>query len=209
MDFKVEQRVRKIQFIHKMIYHPKHHLLIQALIEWYQVSSGLPYPILSQPNPAPNYINNVWFQDLIQFMADNNIKIITQDFFCNRPQRKNDKCIMYEIIKQKLTINQLIQINACRIHLQVSFISDMTRPNGKDIFSEFLRGERTTQVTSNHGWPKQESPSPNAKKLWSKTIREIFQLNSGSLPIIHRLKEWIQPIHSRHTLHAWYHSAKS
>ena len=104
---------------------------------------------------------------------------------------KNDKCIMYEIIKQKLTINQLIQINACRIHLQVSFISDMTRPNGKDIFSEFLRGERTTQVTSNHGWPKQESPSPNAKKLWSKTIREIFQLNSGSLPIIHRLKEWI------------------
>ena len=36
--------------------------------------SGLPYPILSQPNPTPKYINNVWFQDLIQFMSDNNIK---------------------------------------------------------------------------------------------------------------------------------------
>ena len=164
---------------------------------------------ISNINPAPNYINNVWFQDLIQFMVDNNIKTITQDFFCNRPQRNNDKCIMYEIIKQKLTIKQLIQINACRIHLPVSFISDMTRPNGNDIFSDFLRGERTTQVTSNHGWPTQDSPSSNAKKLWSKTIRQIFQLNSGSLLIIHRLKEWTQSTPSRHTLHAWYHSAKS
>ena len=82
----------------------------------------------------------------------------------------------------------MIQINACRIHLQVSFISDITRPNGKEIFTEFLRGQRTNKVTSNHGWPKQDNPLPNAKKLWSKTFREIFQLNSGSLPIVNRLK---------------------
>ena len=59
MDFKVERRVRKIQFIHKMINHPKHHLLIQALTEWYQVFSGIPCPILSHPNPTPKYINSV------------------------------------------------------------------------------------------------------------------------------------------------------
>ena len=81
MDFKIEQRVRKIQFIHIMINHSKHNLLIQALTEWYQVSSGLPYPILSKPNPTPKYINNVWLQHFIQFMSDNNIKIITKDFF--------------------------------------------------------------------------------------------------------------------------------
>ena len=73
-------------------------------------------------------------------MAENNIKIITKDFFCNHPQRKNDKCIMEEIIKKEITIKQMIQINACRLHLQVSFISDMTRPNSKEIFTEFLRG---------------------------------------------------------------------
>ena len=84
-DFNVEQKVRKFQFIHKMINHLKNNLLIQALIEWYQVSSGLPYPILIQPNPTPKCINNVWFQDLIQYMSDNNIQIITKDFFCNRP----------------------------------------------------------------------------------------------------------------------------
>ena len=83
------------------------------------MSSGLPYSILNQPNPTPTYINNFWFQDFIQFISDNDIKIITKDFFYNRPQRKNDKCVMKEITKQKLTNTQMIQINACRIHLQV------------------------------------------------------------------------------------------
>ena len=103
----------------------------------------------------------------------------------------------------------MIQMNAYRVRLQVSFISDMPRSNGKGIFTEFLRRERTDQVTSNHGWPNQDIPSPNTKKLWRKMIREIFQLNSESLPIVNRLKEWTQSIRSRYTLHAWYHSAKS
>ena len=119
MNFKVEQRVREIQFIHKMINHPKHNLLIQALIEWYQVFPGLPYPILSKPNSTLKYTNNIWVQYLILFMFYNNIKIITKDFFCNRPQRKNNKCIREEIKKQESTNKQMIQINACHIHLQV------------------------------------------------------------------------------------------
>ena len=85
----------------------------------------------------------------------------------------------------------------------------MTRPNGKYIFIELLRRERPNQVTSDHGWLKQDSPSQNVKKLLSKTIREISQLNSGSLPIVKILKECTQPIQSRHTLHAWYYSEKS
>ena len=76
-------------------------------------------------------------------------------------------------------------------------------------FKEFLRGERSNQLTSNHGWPKQDSPSPKSKKLWSKTIRDIFQFNSESVPIVYMLKEWIQSIYISHTLHEWYYSEKN
>ena len=116
---------------------------------------------------------------------------------------------MEEMMKQELANTHMIQINACRMNLQLSFNSDMIRPNDKYIFHEFLRGERPIYLTSNHGWSKQDSPSTNAKKLWSKKIREIFQLKSLSLPIVYKLKEWIQPIQTRHTLHEWYYSEKN
>ena len=55
-------------------------------------------------------------------------------------------------MKQELKNTQTIQINTCRIHLQVSFISDMVRPNGKYIINKFLRGEIPNQLISNHRW---------------------------------------------------------
>ena len=78
----------------------------------------------------------------------------------------------------------------------------------KIYFKELLRRWRSNQLTPNHGWPKQDSLSPKSKKLWSKTIRDIFQFNSGSVPIVYMLKEWIQSIIS-HTLHGWYYSEKN
>ena len=99
------------------------------------VPSVLRFNIFNTKTTKSNtkYINNVWLQDLIQFMTDNGIIIITKDFFCNRPQRKNDKYIMEEMTKPKLTNTQMIQINACRTRLQVSFLSDMILPNEKYI----------------------------------------------------------------------------
>ena len=41
LDFRVKQRLRKIQMIHKRLLHPKHKILMQGIIEWYQLSVGL------------------------------------------------------------------------------------------------------------------------------------------------------------------------
>jgi len=36
LDYKVEQRLRKIQLLHKLLLHPKYKMLMQGIIEWYQ-----------------------------------------------------------------------------------------------------------------------------------------------------------------------------
>ena len=54
--FKVEQRLRKIQFLHKLLNHPTHKNVAQILIEWYQVELGLPGQILANPTLPPIYI---------------------------------------------------------------------------------------------------------------------------------------------------------
>ena len=33
IDFRAEQRLRKIQLIHKLLFYPKHKILIQSIIE--------------------------------------------------------------------------------------------------------------------------------------------------------------------------------
>ena len=50
LDYRVEQRLRKIQLLHKLLLHPKHKILLQGIIEWYQLSAGLIVQILVNPS---------------------------------------------------------------------------------------------------------------------------------------------------------------
>ena len=47
---------------------------------------------------------------------------------------------MEEIMKQELTIKQMTEINTCRIHLQVSCISDIHHTSGNKLDPEALQG---------------------------------------------------------------------
>ena len=88
---------------------------------------------------------------------------------------------MEEMTKPKLINTQMIQINACRIRLQVSFLSDMILPNEKYILKQFPIEEKPKHLTPNHGWPKQDNPSPQAKKLQNNKIKKIY-FNSNHYP---------------------------
>ena len=131
-----------------MLLHPTHRILIQIIIEWYHISAGLICQILSNPTDQTLYVSSVWFQDIITFMFKNNIHINTYQYFTLKAQRINDRCIMYDLIQLKLTTTELIQLNACRMYLQVSLLSDIKTPNRKKIMIQFLRGKKTTYPRS-------------------------------------------------------------
>ena len=77
IDFRVEQRLRKIQMLHKLLFHPKYKRPMQGIIEWYHISVGLTGQILTNPSININYINSIWFNDLLYFMAESYITIYT------------------------------------------------------------------------------------------------------------------------------------
>ena len=122
-----------------MLLHPTHKVLIQIIIEWYHISAGLAGQILSNPTDQTSNVSCVWFQDIITFMFKNNIHVNTYQYFIMKSQRMNNRCIMYDLIQLPLTTTELIHLNACRMYLQVSFLSDITSPNGKIIMIQFLR----------------------------------------------------------------------
>ena len=71
-------------------------------------------------------------------MYEQEIKIITKDYYNCTPQRKNDKNIIKGILQLKLTKQELLQIDACRIYLKVAYLSDMVTPDGIHILEEVL-----------------------------------------------------------------------
>ena len=164
--------------LHRILFHPKHKVLMQSIIEWYHVSAGLTGQILSNPSKQVNFVNSIWFQDLISFMATSNIRIYTTDFFTVNLQRNNDRSIMSEINKLNLPKQQKIQINACRLYLQVATLSDIVNPDGRTINQHFMEVKKPIQPKSTIRWPNQPLPSHQACKLWKKTIRTVFNISN-------------------------------
>ena len=80
IHFRVKQQLRKIQLLHKLLFYSKHKILMQSIIEWYYISAGLTGQILANPSINVNYINSVWFNDLIHFMAESHITIYSTEF---------------------------------------------------------------------------------------------------------------------------------
>ena len=118
LDLKVEKRLQKILFMRKVFLNKRHKILIQSIIEWYQLTTGVEEPLLANRNKQINYRRSGWFQDIINFLYEDNISIFTKEFINIKNHRKNDKYIIGEILQLHLSRTSLIQINSCRIYLK-------------------------------------------------------------------------------------------
>ena len=88
LDLKVEKRLRKIQFMRKLFLKKRHSILIQSIIEWYQLTAGFEETVLAKPTKLINYTSSIWFQDIIEFLYKHNISIFTKEFLTIKSQRK-------------------------------------------------------------------------------------------------------------------------
>ena len=75
-------------------------------------------------------------------MTRNNIKIITKKYMSINIQRRNDKCIMDEVLQSNLPQSKTIQVNACRLYLQTLYLSDIIDPDGKIVNYTYYSGNR-------------------------------------------------------------------
>ena len=151
--------------LHKPLFHPKYKILMQDIIECYQISEGLTEQIFVNYLINVNYINSIWFHDLILFMATSHINIYTTDFLTVNLQRNNDRSIMSEINNLNLPKQQKIELNACRLYLQVATLSDIVNPDGRTINQHFMEVNKHIQPKSTLRWPNQPLPSHQACKL--------------------------------------------
>ena len=63
-DYRVKQRLRKIQIVHKILNHPKHSTLIESILPFYQLFAGTSQQVLEYPNKRINYVSSIWLKNL-------------------------------------------------------------------------------------------------------------------------------------------------
>ena len=116
------------------------------------------------------------------------IKIFTTTFLTTNHQRKNDKSVIVEISKMNISKQRNIQINACRLYLQVATLSDIANPDGRTINNHFLKRNKPLSHRSIFRWSNQPTlPIP-------KTLE--FMETNGKKSIQHQ-REWFAPYSSK------------
>ena len=130
-NYRVKQRLRKIQITHKVLNHRKHVTLIRRIIVLYQLSAGTMKELIEYPTERINYVSSIWLQNLLHFIHKYKLKIVTKRYISLIFQRRNNKCIIDEIFRSNMTKIKLIQINTYMTFLTVIYLNDITEYNEK------------------------------------------------------------------------------
>jgi len=87
---------------------------------------------------------------------------------------------MNTILDSNRSVTEWKQINACRVYLQVTFLSDITTIDGKFLLPGVIKGTNDNIPKSKLEWPTRISPDKNTWKLWSQTITSIYCMSKHS-----------------------------
>eukprot|EP00972_Heterocapsa_arctica_P026784 3942282-Heterocapsa_arctica.AAC.1 len=105
------------------------------------------------------------------------------------------------ILKSKaFTKREMEIINACRLYLQVTRVSDISTADGRKVKIQMLTGAYTQEQlktfrTTHIEWPYQERPNAKAWKLWklwTKALLTTTCTETGHL--IHPMGQWNENI---------------
>jgi hypothetical protein len=153
--------------------------MYKIIIDYGQLLAGVHYPILQYPKPKLPHIKDPLITTIRQFLADSQLNIVIPGIYLPQPLCGNDLNIMSEILKIKNSPIAIKRVNQFHLFLQVTWLSEMTDPQGNTILPEFLnfKGTHTDVSRSNLRWPVQALPPLKSWEIWKKLIRKQFLLS--------------------------------
>jgi len=124
------------------------------------------------------------------------------------PLRRNDVFLMEAIHELDLTPQQLEQINACRMYLQVTTLAEIVDHTGMTILPQALSTAARPEPTGLHDlsrstltWPNIHPPSKKCWKLWTKTLCTLFAGAAQQTKLNHPLGIWLPQYQDVRTWH--------
>jgi len=104
------------------------------------------------------WINRNWLTAIWEYFASAQIQVDIEDHWIPQPAPTNDFFLIDLAVRLNFSIDQLPQINLCRIYIQVLTASDIATANGREILPNIVQGIRTADRPSSLLWPTSFTP---------------------------------------------------
>ena len=100
------------------------------------------------------------------------------------------------ITSEKYNIEDLLQVNACRLYLQVISLANICEGYGHRISKNCLEGIRDATRISKWKWPYLPRPPTQYWKTWQRIFDNTFLIN-GTKHLRVKLGKWISEPHQK------------
>jgi Reverse transcriptase (RNA-dependent DNA polymerase) len=193
VDLTIEQGVRAIEnFLYHKYANDEVSKLMDISLHYSQLESGRPEPLLMYPQLNLSYMTSTWIMHMRAFMSKHNIQIECSNQWTIGKTCKHDALIMHLLASTGISTQNLSHINACRMYLQVTTVSDIATADGTCIRPEVLACTPFTCRRSPLDWPIQPQPTKHQQKIWSMVLTKhlVTQGSKKKLILKQHLGEW-------------------
>ena len=156
--------------------------IMQIHLGWTQMNIGSQTGILTDTSWDITYVQRTWWTKVRTFLNHIQGRLEMEQAYTVASPQVDGISIMDAIIsQQKMTTRQLKLINAVRIYLQVTYISEITT-SGKYIENNMLHNQNPKRWSrSKLHWPQQIKPGSIAWRQWRKALQSLCKTDGITL----------------------------
>ena len=148
------------------------------------------------------YMTESWIKETLKYTWNNNITIQTGCATLNT-WREGDKLLMDAIEAVpgvQITDADKVSFNRCRIHLQVTTLSDICTASGDNILTDAWECNRTWESLSARAyhWPYQPRPGRHDREAWKRVLQMALEVGPRYLTI----RSGMGPFHHKSRKHS-------
>jgi len=181
---------------------------METLVRTYQMWAGLRNHVLSDTQPC-SWVPSQWLSFLRQLMHTNSIPQISYQSWTIPPLRINDQFLMEDFNAQDFPRHKLEWLNACRMFLQVTTLSEITNHTSQELLPQILmlKPHESPKGLMNisHStlqWPLVQCPSLLCWRLWTSTICTLYTGNAKGIRLTQPLGAWNET-YDKHRFWHW------
>jgi hypothetical protein len=155
--------------------------MMRIELDWCHVQAGTAEHLLEHPSSPIDYIEACWIMSIRDFLRMYNVRLEFTDHSHPVALCKNDEFIMDALrLRGECTPGELQRLNACRMHLRVSRLSEIASADGTRLPADVLKGAHSAIHPSEAKWPRQARPLKRDWTFWSKKLRDVFSVNGNA-----------------------------
>jgi hypothetical protein len=155
--------------------------ILTATIQTIQLEAGIRKNVFEDTAPL-DYVSRSWLMSIQDFLHHMKAEIRGIPIQTTPRHREHDQHITEMAINSYhgFTTKELQQIQACRVHMQVTVISEINDATAEQIRDEYLYDNKE-RIASNWQWPRQHSPGRAAWHTWRRFLRTTLTIESYRL----------------------------